>query len=270
MKRLAYACWIALLLPWTAGGQAQAAGLQLASYRAVYDLVLGSADSGSGIADLNGRLVLEWQDVCEGYTFAQRIRTEMMLFSGGPAISDYTVSSWESRDGTEFRFSLKHVMNDRVVETFNGDAELAAPGAEGTVVYTEPEDKQEKLPAGVIFPTEHNILLLKKGIAGETLAVVKVFDGSGDEGLNRATAFIGRQRPPETSEEGAYAPLRGLASWPVRLAYHPLGTADELPAYEVGFRLYENGIPGDVDLVYEDFSISGRLADLEILPTPDC
>ena len=270
MKRLAYACWIALLLPWPAGGVAQAAALQLASYRAVYDLVLGSADSGSGIADLNGRLVLEWQDACEGYTFAQRIRTEMMLFSGGPAISDYTVSSWESRDGTEFRFSLKHVMNDRVVETFNGDAELAGPGGEGKVVYTEPEDKQEKLPAGVIFPIEHNILLLKKGIAGETLAVVKVFDGSGDEGLNRATAFIGRQRPPETSEEGAYAPLRGLTSWPVRLAYHPLGGNEELPAYEVGFRLYENGIPGDVVLVYDDFSISGRLSGLEILPTPDC
>lgn len=251
-------------------GPAAAAPLKLASYRAVYDLTLGKSQSSSGIADIDGRLVLEWQDVCDGYVFGQRIRTEMLLFQGGTTSSDYTVSSWESRDGLRFRFSLKHLINDEVVETYQGQAKLDGRGKGGTVVYTEPAGKRDKLPAGVIFPTEHNIVLLRKGRAGESLAIVDVFDGSGDEGLNRATAFIGKARAAEKSDKPAYKPLRGLASWPVRLAYHRLEGDEGVPAYEVGFRLYENGVPGDVLLVYDDFSIAGALTGLEILPEPTC
>lgn len=261
-------CLLTLMLPIA---PAFAVGpIHLDSYRAVYELSLGSAKSNSGIAGLRGLLVLQWSDSCEGYVFDQRIRTEMLLDRGGGATSDFTVNSWESADGKQFRFSLKHVMNGEVAEAYRGRAEAGAAGRVGEIVYSRPEGVREPLPPGVIFPTEHNRMLLEMGRQGENFLVAKVFDGSGENGLNDVSAVIGRPLPPETGAEARFEPLKGLAAWPVRLAFFRLKDSDELPYYEIGFRLFENGVPSHVSLEYSDFSIAGKMTQVEILPDPDC
>ena len=278
MKLRYGATWLAaLILPivivFAAGpiGTALAAGpVQLDSYRAVYELSLGSAKSSSGIAELRGRLVLQWADTCDGYVFDQRILTETVLYRGGGVTSDFTVNSWESADGKRYRFSLKHMRNGELAEAYRGQAQAGVAGRPGEIVYSRPEDRRESLPPGAIFPTEHNRLLLEMAQAGETFIVVKVFDGSGDDGLNEVSAVVGSRLPPETGAEARFAPLKGLAAWPVRLAFFKLNDRSELPSYEIGFRLFENGVPSHVSLEYAEFSIAGKMTQVEILPDPDC
>ncbi len=267
---LLYGASCLLALVWPIATAVAAGPVHLDSYRAIYELSLGSAKASSGIADLRGRLVLQWIDTCEGYVFDQRIRTEMVLYQGGGATSDFTVNSWESADGKRFRFSLKHMLNGKLAEAYRGHAQAGVAGRPGEIVYSRPEDRRESLPPGVIFPTEHNRILLEKALAGETFVVVKVFDGSGDDGLNQVSAAVGRRLPPETGAEARFAPLKGLAAWPVRLAFFRLDDRGPLPSYEIGFHLFENGVPSHVSLEYTDFSIAGKMTRVEILPDPGC
>ena len=270
MKKLPGAACLLALAFQTAAAAAAGPVVHLASYRAVYDLSLGSAETSSGIANLRGRLVLQWSDTCDGYVFDQRILTEMVLQQGGAATSDFTINSWESADGKQYRFSLKHTMNGKVVEAFRGRAELGESGRPGKIAYSVPEGRQETLPPGVVFPTEHNRIVVQGALAGEQFVVVEVFDGSGEDGLNRVTAVLGARLPPETGDETVFQPLKGLAAWPVRLAFHKLDERKQLPTYEIGFRLFENGVPTHVSLEYSDFSIAGKMTQVEILPDPDC
>ena len=59
-----------------------AADLKFAPHRAVYDLTLARSDPTGAVTSLRGRLVMEFNDVCEGYTLNQRILTEAADMEG--------------------------------------------------------------------------------------------------------------------------------------------------------------------------------------------
>lgn len=243
----------------------------LASYRAVYQLSLNTAREGSGISAIDGRLVLEWNEQCDGYTFAQRIRTEVDSYDRGRISSDFTISSWESRDGLRYRFSIRHHLNEQLVETFQGEGRLDGPGKGGVAEFSTPDGLTIALPRGTVFPSEHTFRLVEAARAGRSTLVVDVFDGAGDEGLSRATAVIGPAKPAPGAEGDVPPPLGDLPNWRVWLSFHDRNAGDDmLPQYEVGFRMFDNGISDNVLLSYEDFSIDGVLEELEIFPTPTC
>ena len=77
-----------------------AAGIDPLPHRAVYDLDLRISDPDSGITGVQGRMVLEWADGCEGYTTNQQIWMRIEHAAGQPIDSDFSVTSWESKDGT--------------------------------------------------------------------------------------------------------------------------------------------------------------------------
>src|SRR5262249_43926942 len=45
---------------------------QIVSHRAAYSLSLGAARANSGITAVEGAMVFDWQEVCEGWTLNQR------------------------------------------------------------------------------------------------------------------------------------------------------------------------------------------------------
>lgn len=260
-----------LVLYGLAGTAAEAPDqIDLAPHRAVYELGLARPDPTGSVVALRGRLVMEFTDVCEGYTLNQRIHTEMTGNEGNDVVSDFTVSSWESRDGRRFRFALKNDVNGRTMEEYAGRAELAGDGASGTATLTKPKEATFDLPVGTVFPTEHLVKLIRGAIAGRTYLPVRVFDGSGIEGLFETGTHVGKPMPPKTASPGTEDPLQGERSWPVRVAYFPLLEHAETPRYEIGFRLFANGISGDLVLDYGDFAMKGVLSRLELLPNPGC
>lgn len=237
----------------------------LAGHRAIYDITLSRSDPAGAVVAIRGRLAVEVLDSCDGHTTNQRFWTEMMNADGENVVSDFTLSSWEAKDGSSFRFEMKNLLNGEVSEEYAGSASVK-DGEGGSARMTKPEDDTLDLPKGTTFPNQHLVQIIKKAIEGSSFASIRVFDGSGEEGTFETGAKIGRAATPETGADPLLAPLKGLRSWPVRIAFFPLKTKAEEPQYEIGFRLFENGVSGDIVLDYGEYAMKGVLRQLEMLP----
>lgn len=261
-----------LALVWTPAG----AGVVLQSHRAVYELTLASARPGSSIANLSGRLVMEWGADCEGYILNQRMVTEVSDMEGERATNDFQVTSWESLDGLKFRFSSRDSVAGDVTDELDGKAELKGAGAAGLVRFRKPQETAEvKLPSGTVFPTEQAIRLVEAALRGDRTASMLLYDGSRVASLYETFSVIGKPYPAMSAEEaGDNKLLAGQKSWPVHIAYfarepetdRPPGTPD----FQIGYRLFENGIATEIELDYGDFVLDGKLSKLEALPRPSC
>jgi hypothetical protein len=267
----AFAFVIAILLSlfsapvWAAAGTGGAGkGISnLASHRAIHKLKLDRARQSSGITDLRGRLVMEWADACSGYTLNQRMVMETQDSNGGVSVSDFRFSTWESRDGLSFRYNLRHEIDGNVVDEVIGRASLDEAGKEGRAEFKHPDVEDLDLPAGTVFPSEHTARVVAAALGGAKRLAVKIFDGSGPDGLFDTTAVIGPRQPPEEAQKELATVFGPKASWSMRLAFFNPDNSDGLPEYEMTVRMYENGVIGDLLLDYNDFSIKGELEKVE-------
>ncbi len=249
----------------------------LASHRALYELQLGHAAQSSSVNGAHGRLVVEWQDTCDGFTTNQRLFTEIMTENGGATVSDIWLSSWEARDGSLFRFTLTSLTNGNVDERVRGEARpgpvKGAATKGGLAVFAEPKGEHLALPKGVLFPTAHMQALIEAARSGQQVLDRSVFDGSRKGGLSEVNAFIGRVQAPgaKLGPKGLkYAPaLVNARSWPVRLAFFSAEKPDSVPDYEFAYRMYENGVATGLVFDYGDFVVDGVLKSIEPLPGCD-
>lgn len=253
----------------------QAATGGLDGYQAIYDLKLHDSTRGGGVAFAEGRMVMEFINSCDGYVLNQRLQLKMGDGEGGTTSSDYRVASWEARDGKNYRFTAKHLLNGEVADVVDGQAVLDPSGG-GSVVFTKPSAETLTLPAGTLFPTQHTVAMLEAAKAGKRIFEAKLFDGSELAKGFDVVALIGRDavaEPPRLKD--GKETLSGRQSWPVQIAfYKPAEKAgsggDDLPDYEVGFRLYPGGVTADMLLDYGDFSIDAFLTQLKTEAAPAC
>jgi hypothetical protein len=246
------------------------ASAQIASHRAAYKLSLGSAKT-SGVAELEGAMYIDWHEACEGWTISQRMRFQLTDEDGQPVDNDISFSSWEAKDGLNYRFTLRTTRNGEVAEELRGYAELDGKGKGGKAVFSEPEGEVIELPPGTIFPTEHSIQLLQKAIAGDKIFARQVFDGATLDGALEINALITGKLPPEKPAKSTISPdlLKG-PSWRVRMAFFKLEEQAAEPEYETSMHMLDNGIGLDFLFDYKDFSIKAQLEQLEALPKPRC
>ncbi|MEO0731057.1 MAG: DUF1849 family protein, partial [Pseudomonadota bacterium] len=130
----------------------------------------------------------------------------------------------------------------------------------------------------VLFPVAHSIALMQAASRGETVFSAPLYDG-GEKGekLHNTTAIIGallkdEARPVLPEADGADV-LADLGAWPVSLSYFDAAKgedADNVPDYELGFLMYENGVSRKLTIDYGTFAITGRLSKLEMLDVPAC
>ncbi|MEE8560076.1 MAG: DUF1849 family protein, partial [Alphaproteobacteria bacterium] len=64
--------------------------------------------------------------------------------------------------------------------------------------------------------------------------------------------------------------LTSRPSWRMRLAFFPVQSAAPEPDYELGVRLFDNGVAGDLVLDYGDFTLLATLERIEALAKPAC
>lgn len=249
----------------------------LAAHRAIYDLRLLSGGSGADFTDVTGKMYLDWNDVCDGWTLTQHVRMIFLGRNGNAINNDFSFSSWESRDGREFRYTMRSTTNDKLNEQVEGRAELDPERVGGVARFSKPKESSIDLPAGTLFPTEHLFLTLEHAMAGGRILTRNVFSGTGDDSLNEVSAFIGPLIAPTNefddlsqTNSSASAALNGLRSWPVAMAYFPYGEGDHEPEFEVHFQVMENGVSPGMDLDYGNFAIRGLIEHLEYHSPPDC
>ena len=62
-----------------------------------------------------------------------------------------------------------------------------------------------------------------------------------------------------------------MPSWPVVVSYYdPSPKKDGLPAYEISFRMYSNGVSRKLKLDYGTFSLEGELSAIDFYEEKPC
>jgi envelope integrity protein B len=249
----------------------------LAPHRAVYDLTLAKSGGKRPIEAVHGRILYDFSgNACEGYALQFRQVSEIDSGEGKRALSDLRAATWEEGDAKSFRFNSENKVNERVVDTVDGNAGRDSSGV--SVKLSKPKAKSFDLDAKIVFPTEHVRRVIEAAEAGKTLLELSVFDGSeSGEKVFSTLAVIGNviapgDKLPDDAAAGNRT-LAGMKRWPVTISYFEQGTAktgEQTPAYAIGFELYENGISRALTLDYGDFTVSGIMSQLEIKDAPAC
>lgn len=247
-----------------------AGAVELAPHRAIYSMKMGKIRAGSVIVDTRGAMYLEWARSCEGWTLTQRVRLQLIDNEGKAVDTDSSFSSWESENGLSYRFTVRNLRNGKVSEDLGGKATLAGKGEAGTAVFERPKGKIFPLPKGSIFPTEHVVQLIERAEAGEKRLFRVVFDGASLDGPLEINAIIGSLIEGKKDAKDAEEALTSRPSWRMRLAFFPVKARDSTPDYELGVRLFDNGVAEDFVLDYGDFTVLAKLEKIEALPQPSC
>ena len=258
--------------------EAPAQSAQLAPHHAVYRLALGDTGAGSNVTDIRGQLVYDFQgSVCQGYTLNTRLITEVFDRDNKPSVSDIHSESWEDASGDHFRFATSQFADGKLADSTKGTAHRVPRHPETVIVHLDkPQRATFTLTGNILFPTQHSLSLLKAALAGQTRLQADVYDGS-EKGtkLYETTSVIGaplelsaNSQLPAIKNAGA---LDTIPSWPVVVSYYEQAPRkDGLPAYEISFRMYSNGVSRKLKLDYGTFSLDGELSSIDFLETKPC
>jgi hypothetical protein len=174
-------------------------------------------------------------------------------------VSDY--STWESKDGQNFRFRITQSTNDDR-EVRAGWAEIP-PGKPGFAVYTAPDPRRVALPAGTLFPMAQTEAVLAAARKGQMFVSVPVFDGTATNAVENTFAVItahGQVAPT------GFAPLSKLPSLLVHMGYFDTDTTEMLPDTLLSMRYWENGVADGLLMDFGNFTMAGTLAQFRLLP----
>jgi hypothetical protein len=241
------------------------AAARLASHRAAYAMSFGTARPGAGTVDARGVMLIEFAEACDGWTTTQRVHLDLFNSQGNAVVTDSNFSSWESKDSKSYRFTVKNLSGGKTSEEFQGSAKLGASG--GQAVYDGAESKSFALTGKTLFPTAHMLELIKRAEAGNRTFFNPFFDGATQDGPQEVNVVIGPKADPAREPS---SPLLGHPSWPVRVAYFDAGNPKPDPDYEVGLKLYDNGVADSFVLDYGEFTVKATLERIEALPKLGC
>ena len=139
-----------------------------------------------------------------------------------------------------------------------------------------PDEKRFVIKDSVVFPTQQMERIIASALAGDAFVSFEVYDGSenGETVFDTAgvigkvsTAADDAKAEPVVAEAG----IAGMRHWPVTISYFDQrGRGEEMPFYVLSFVVYENGIGRNMRIDYGNFSLSGTLTGLEMLPDAPC
>ena len=251
------------------------------SHRAIYKVSLAPGHNRGQVSSVDGRMVSEWQETCDGLISEQRIVTDMLDEAGEMSLSDISASSWESQDGLRFRFSMRQRLDNKLVAEYDGIAEYPTALGQGIATIRKPGEKEIKLPPGVLFPSGYMQALLDAARAGKKNLARQVFDGTSESDYYQVVSSIGAgtniaaQQAREPSKnpgehKSVLKAISGLTWWPVQVSYYGLQDNEGLPEFEMAFKLYDNGVSADLTLDYGAFALFASLQRIDTYKRPDC
>ncbi len=257
---------------------AQDAPVMLVPHRAIYDLSLGQVRGSSQIAGVLGRILYDFDgNACQGYSLEFRQVSEIDSGEGKVSTSDLRSTTWEGADAKNFKFTSENFVDQNLVDAVDGRAKHDANKT--AVDLRKPRQRSLDLDAGVVFPTEHMVRVIDAARAGRSILDFPVYDGSetGDKVFDTLTVIGHKIAPDERNHADAAADVPKLVSvprWPVTISYFDknkkTNSGEQMPAYAIGFELYENGISRALTLDYNDFVVEGKLTSLEIKEAKPC
>jgi hypothetical protein len=261
---------VLLLAPTPAPAAPEPGSERMAPHRAAYRLMLDRSRDSGAILQAQGLMLFEVVDACDAWAVRQRFTLIVEDRDGNSIETSSDYSTLEAKDGTRLRFSLTQITEGAVTSRVAGTAELTPQG--GTVRYTEPASVEEPLPAGTLLPMLHTIRSLAAARAGQRILVAPLFDGTSEDGAQDTTTIIsGGWLAPQPN--ATFPALATQGSARMRIAFFDRDAASQgggaaTPSYEVSLRYYENGVADELKMDFGEFTVDGRLAELQPIPSP--
>ena len=235
----------------------------LAAHRALYRLALDATRGNRQVAAAHGTMGYEVTDTCDGWASRQRLRMTISSGEGQDTEMESDYVTWESKDGTNFRFHMVQKTDSTVTSQTEGGARLTRAGGAGEARYRVPKDLKVALPAGTLFPMAHTAAILAAAREGRKFIALPLFDGTDEKGFEDSSAAIVDWKPPFPTKHSLLTPL---ANTRVRLAFFDRSAGGIVPSYEVGMRYWENGVADDMQMDFGDFAMRATLTELSPIP----
>jgi hypothetical protein len=233
-------------------------------------LSLAPDSKNSQITGAEGLLDFDLKDTCDGWATNIKLKVVMSLESGDNGGYETTQVTWESKDGSSYRYLIKNRGGGGGgEEQLRGEARIDAQG-KGAVTSDLPSRAEAALPEGTLFPLSHTRLVLKQAAAGESVVTAEFFDGSASTETMQVSALIGTGEKDWPGLTKKFPELAGKISYPVGLAYYLGEDNDGVPDQEQFLQLYENGVLGALNLSLGAIKIRAALSSLKLQPDPGC
>lgn len=268
MRLLLY--FLLIAIAWIDPLPEASAAIALQPHRAVYRMVLATADRSSDVVSANGIMIYRFSRTCDGWTVENQ--TFLRMFYDDDTVSDtlWSYASWEGRDGRHFRFHARYDQDGKTIEKLEGEAELKGSGKGGYARFKEPEARRIALPAGTVFPTAHLREVLAAAAGGRHALQRTVFDGASVDSPYVVNALFGPAATARAAGSAAALKLPGAPAWWTQMAFFPLRDRSGEPEFEVGAEYRADGIADAIIQHFDDFSLDVRLREIELLSSPDC
>jgi hypothetical protein len=247
-----------------------AAADNLVAHHARYVLSLTPDSKNSQVTAADGLLDFDLKDTCDGWATDLKMKFVMSLDSGDSGTIETTQVTWESKDGTAYRYLIKNSGSGGREEQMRGEARLDKPGGTVTATADLPTRAEAKLPPGVLFPTAHTRLILQKAAEGESVVTAEFFDGSASTEAMQVSALIGVGEKDWPGLPKKIPELAGKTSYPIGLAYFLNEDNDGTPDQEQHLQLYENGVLGSLTITFGTIKVRAVLDSLKVQPEPAC
>ncbi len=263
-----FAAPVAPIAAWAANAPAPSPPPELLAHHALYTLTFnprasGSDQSAGDVVGARGTMGYEVIDACDGWAIRQRLRMTVTNADGHDIQMDSDYATWESKDGTKFRFHMTQKTDDAITSQTDGEASLTSPGGTGVARYTRPREQTKQIPAGTFFPTAHTVAILDASRAGKKFLAVPLFDGTDENGTQDSSiAIVDRKAPFATS----FPALTALPSTRVRLAFFDRQLGATTPTYQVGLRYWDNGVADTMQMDFGDFVMDAKMTELVAQP----
>ena len=259
---------VAIAIAVTLGPQGDARAAELVPHRAIYSLTLGETSAPGRFIGVGGAVKTALEKTCDAWITAERINMQVTTQEGAQVSQDLMYTGWESPDGRRYRFAAYSNTNGEK-KKFKGAAR-SDPKAAGEAVYSQPKKIIMKLPPGTRFYLGLTSWLIDQAKAGLSRAETIIFDGTDEEGPQRAIVFIVPLKKPAGGAENKLGPLLDRPGWTMRIAFYPLDGRAAEPDYEVQAVVLDNGVTPKLDLVFTTFTAVQTLEKIEALKQPQC
>lgn len=240
----------------------------LTPHRAAYDVQL--INPSGQITSAVGLMIVENARVCEGWSVIATLRMRYQLADGTSPESEVTFSSVESR--TLYRFSSVETVNGASTGQLRGSAVLTERGGDGVAHFQLPEQRDDVLPKGTIFPTAHSLETILAAERGEQRVSHIMFDATRgqDSPFEVTTMIVSGVRPGDDGPGAGLGALTERPWWPLRMAFYSQRNRRETPNYEVTSNVQDNGVVRAYVVEDENLALQFNLSAIDPLPQPQC
>ena len=244
--------------------------VDLASHKAIYDIRMKSAQTGSQVLDVSGKMLFMFKKSCDGWISNHKFVLDYQYTGTSPVQIESKFTSFEDFSGKLLNFSSSRLTNGEQDQQLRGIAKLPQE-QKGIATYSIPDDLSFSLAETTLFPAAHTMKLIEAAEQGKKIVNAQVFDGSDEKGPVEMNAVIGKKRlfQPDPKLDKTLTSGNG---WSMRMAVFPTAGDDNqtVSDYEMTMNLLENGVIRDMTVDYHNFSVTQKLVAAEPLKEDKC